>query len=335
MKRTPWVCAGAFAALGLFAFTGPAQAQLPAPAAFISQLDLLCYNTNLNPQPPNLALQLRHLNPLLANVPEHTGTLGALRELCMPIYKDNIFPPTDIRRWVEWVDLACYDWTAPSLNRELDLHHLNPVVIQKLSPAGGAPAPERVDVLEPTRLCVPVQKLPPVGVQPIPIPADVLQLVSHIDLECYNIQPPQPFALPLQLRHLNQELNRQFPDGAPGTTIQGVNPKELCVPVAKQGDSIPSAILPILQEIDIKRYEIQPAGQALSVNLRLQHLNPVFVQAGAPIIGPITLLFDPLLGLPVRKEPVDVAVPLMPLPAMFALAALVLASGLVIVRRRR
>jgi hypothetical protein len=315
----------ALVALGCMMHVDDSSAQLPPQDQFISQLDLSCYEVPGSAQDLGLTLQLTHLNPLLTNVPPHTGVVRQLRELCVPVAKNNHIPPTPILQYIQYVDLACYELLdAPPLNRRLDLYHLNPVVRQLLDPNGN-PRPERVDVQEALKLCVPVAKVP-AGGNPN-IPPEVLNLIRYIDLECYRITD-QPINIPLQLRQLNPLLTNL----APQNIDTPITSQELCVPVYKNNIVPPADVRPIIEVIDIKKYRVPPT-LPLTVSFQIRHLNPLLV--GFPGVQ-ITQFLNPMLGLPVRKEaPPERSTPIMPWPAMLALGALLAAAGSALYRRNR
>src|SRR5262249_4946992 len=106
----------------------------------------------------NLPLNLEHLNPVLTTdiAPPEDVVVRDPQQLCVPIKKNNMPPPTPDRRVIEQIDLKCYGITDPdgnplfSLDLPQTLFHLNPV-LSTLSP-------EQVLVREPQQLCVPVTK---------------------------------------------------------------------------------------------------------------------------------------------------------------------------------
>jgi hypothetical protein len=72
----------------------PAQA-LPSPLRFTSFVDLECFATEPY-RPPDTAIVTRHLNPVLADLPEEKTRLGAREELCVPVAKNGLIPPPDV-----------------------------------------------------------------------------------------------------------------------------------------------------------------------------------------------------------------------------------------------
>ncbi len=129
--------------------------QIPPPAVrhLVEQIDVKCYRITTN-APASGAIQLTHLNPLFANIPpQATQFVGPNPiQLCVPVAKNNQFPPTDVFNHVRFSDVLCYRLQGPPLNQVLNLQHLNPVLTQM-----GLP-PENVPVTVTEKLCVPVAK---------------------------------------------------------------------------------------------------------------------------------------------------------------------------------
>jgi hypothetical protein len=73
-------------------------------------------------------------------------------QLCVPVAKNQQFPPADIRQIVQFADVLCYRIQGPPLNMQLTLDHLNPVLRNMNLPA------ENVFVADTRKLCVPVAK---------------------------------------------------------------------------------------------------------------------------------------------------------------------------------
>ncbi len=242
-----------------FLVAPPAQAQaLPTPKEFVTNLDLECFRTTLY-QPPAVTLQLRHLNPVLANQPTVQVTLGQREQLCVPVAKNNVIPPSPVLDFIRFVDLSCYRVTGPSINLSLALRHLNPV----LQNVPGI----QVLLNAPQHLCVPVAKN---GVIPAP---DVLRLISHIDLLCYAHTPNPAMGVGLSLTQLNPVLTNQIPPA----DVRVANARQLCVPVQKSGDDIPSDVRSIVQWVDLEKFDIV-APTIPTVGLNLTHLNPVLAR---------------------------------------------------------
>lgn len=243
-----------FAAAFLVAPPAAALA-LPTPKEFVSNLDLECFKTTAY-QPPATTLVLRHLNPVLGNLPTVQVTLGQREQLCVPVAKNNVIPPPNVLDYVRFVDLSCYRVTGPSINQNLGLRHLNPV-LQNVPGIS-------VTLNAPQHLCVPVAKN---GVVPAP---DILRVISHIDLLCYAHQPNPSMNLPLTLTQLNPVLVNQIPT----QTVQVTAARQLCVPVQKARDDIPPDVLDVVRWVDLEKFDI--SSPAISpVPLTLKHLNPV------------------------------------------------------------
>ncbi len=133
-------------------------------------------------------------------------------------------------------------------------------------------------------------------------------LVQFIDLKCYRITGPDGAPLPplnvdLQLDHLNPVL-RQL--SLPPEQVTLLEPFQLCVPVAKNGEIPPPVVLDFVRFIDLKCYNVVDAttglpGDPLNLDLVLDHLNPVLRRLGAPP-EPVTLFEPQKLCVPVAKN---------------------------------
>lgn len=293
--RKHWIFGFGAASLALAGAAGlaatmtnkPAQAQvaLPTPKRFVSALDLKCYRVN-TPATPPYSLTLRHLNPVLANLPVENVVVNELQELCVPVSKNNQTPPPDVLPFVRFVDLACHRITptAPTAPFGLQLSQLNPVL------AGTPPVSVVANV--PQQLCVPVAKN-----NVIP-PPDILRLVQHIDLKCYGLNQATPLNRALLLTHLNPVLQAM---GLSPEQVQVTNPEQLCVPVAKNNQIIPPDVLNVVRWIDLLMYRIAAATPPLPgpVPLTLRQLNPLLT--GLPN-QPVQLIAPLQLGVPVAKN---------------------------------
>ncbi|UMP00901.1 hypothetical protein [Amycolatopsis sp. EV170708-02-1] len=286
-RRSTLRCFAALASLLLVAvLPGAATAApgAPPPLPFVSQLDLSCYKTE-GYKPPSVELTLKHLNPVLGNLPVETVKLGERQQLCVPVAKNGVIPPPGIIDFVRWVDLSCYRIEGRTVDFPLTLSHLNPVV-QKLGIQDS-----HVTMLSPEQLCVPVEKN---GKLP---PPEILSFVRHIDLECYALRvlgiPTIPF--PLTLGHLNPVLADR-----PKTDVKVGNARQLCVPVAKRGDEIPPEVLGTVQWLDLAKADVSTAPSVVGpVTLKLTHLNPVL----AHLPSEAAVITEPVqLGLPVAKN---------------------------------
>jgi hypothetical protein len=259
----------------------PKAPYLPPPREFVANLDLECFRTNLY-QPPPLPgpLTLSHLNPVLADEARWEVTsLGARNQVCVPVAKNGRIPPKEVYDFVSNVDLSCYRVSGPSLNRELVLNHLNPVLEH---------LPRKlVNVFEPQQLCLPVIKN---GVKPSD---EVMRLVRFIDLVCYRETQPVPMDESLKLTQLNRVL-----EGLPTVEVRVRENRQLCVPVRKNNQDIPDEVLKIIQWIDLEKYDIV-APTMPTVTLKLDHINPLF--ANWPT-EPATLFAPLQLAVPVAKN---------------------------------
>lgn len=242
------------------------SAQVPPPNAFVPFLDVRCYN--LPGQPPlGVSLRLDHLNPYFQSLglPEEYVTLREPQQLCVPVAKDDHFPPDDVRRFISQVDLKCYGISGPSLDLDLRLDQLNRVIREQYGPE------VKVVVREPEQLCVPVAKN-----QRFPGPA-VLELVQWLDLKCYRVESDQILNGPIRLTHLNPLFA-----GIPTELAKFVDakPVQLCVPVAKDKEFPPHSVYNQIAYSDVLCYQLR--GLPLNWHLRLDHLNPVLRAKGLP-----------------------------------------------------
>ncbi|MDH2427970.1 hypothetical protein [Sphaerisporangium sp. TRM90804] len=252
---------------------------LPTPKDFVSYLDLECFRTNPY-QPPTTTLTLRHLNPVLSNLPPQTVVLGPRQQLCVPVAKNTSIPPSPALDFIRFVDLACYRITGSNADTGLLLTHLNPVL-------QNVPRHE-VKMNVPQQLCVPVVKNSSVP------PPEIMSLVSHIDIMCYAITPNNPMNRQLSLRQLNPVLTNVIPT----RTGQVTYARQLCVPVQKAGDTIPTEVLNILRWIDLEKFDLS-IPTAPSVTLTLRHINPVLGHLPAE---QATLFSPSQLAVPVAKN---------------------------------
>ncbi|MDP9866000.1 MULTISPECIES: hypothetical protein [Streptosporangium] len=258
----------------------PASAlALPTPKDLTAFLDLECFRTSPY-QPPAATLTLRHINPVLSTLPIETVTLGQREQLCVPVAKNTQVPPSPAIDFIKYIDLACYKISGTTVTTGLVLSHLNPL-FQTLPRT-------QISMNTPQQLCVPVIKN---NVAP---PPEVLSLVRHIDLKCYGITPNTPLNQQLSLRQLNPVLTPMIPTHG----AQVLYARQLCVPVQKAGDNIPSEVFNIVRWIDLEKFDL--ATPALpTVSLTLRHINPVL--AGLPIEQAV-LSGASQLALPVAKN---------------------------------
>ncbi|MBP2707694.1 hypothetical protein JOL79_28320 [Microbispora sp. RL4-1S] len=256
-----------------------AASVLPTPKDLTAFFDLECYKTDPY-QPPATKLTLRHINPVLANLPTETVALGQREQLCVPVAKNTQVPPSPALDFIRYVDLSCYRISGATVNTGLVLSHLNPL-FQNL------PRTEVV-VNTPQQLCVPVIKN---NVVP---PQEILNLVSHIDLKCYGITPNAALNQKVSLRQLNPVLVPSIPTHSAGILYA----RQLCVPVQKAGDTIPADVFKVVQYIDVEKFDITTPALP-TVSLVLRHINPVL--AGLPEEKAV-LAGASQLALPVAKN---------------------------------
>jgi hypothetical protein len=243
-------------------------AALPAPKAFVSNLDVRCYRIPNQP-PLKVNLRLDHLNPYFVKLglPFEVVDLWEPQDLCVPVYKETQVPPPDVLPFIKFLDWKCYGITGPSLDISVHLDQLNPVIVNLLGPS------DDVIVREPQQLCVPVYKNNSVPT------VDVQKLVNFLDVKCYRIESDQkPSGKQIRLTHLNPVIT----DPPEVVTFLGPpNPIQLCVPVTKNRQQPPEDVLPIIQYSDVLCYKID--GRPLNLNLNLTHLNPVLRAMGLPV----------------------------------------------------
>jgi hypothetical protein len=274
------------ATVGGLASLVPADAgaqALPTPRALVSGLDLECYKT---PGPAlNINVNLTHLNPVLLGLglPPHQVVIREQVQTCVPVRKNNVNPAPAALPFIRHIDFACYRVDAAPLANPvpLNLAHLNPVL-------AGQPA-HAVRLVQPAQLCMPVRK------NAIVPPPAVLALARFVDLECYRAepQPHPPFTVGLS------QLNPQLTGIPPHPMALVSSPRQLCVPVRKNAQVIPPAILNLVRWIDLEKFAAQPNATIAPVNVVLQHLNPLF--AGRPPVT-VTLREANSLLVPVAKN---------------------------------
>jgi hypothetical protein len=266
--------------------TTPASGQalaLPTPKDFVSNLDLECFRTNASNSPVPASMVLSHLNPVLGNLPRFQVNLGGRTQLCVPVAKNDRIPPAGVLEFIRFVDLSCYRTTGTPVNTPLVLNHLNPLLTS-------LPRKE-IRMLAPEQVCLPVIK------NDVAPPAEVLRLVRFIDLACYRTDPPAPLNIGLRLTQLNPVLGH-----VPPATVGVRESRQLCVPVRKNNQEIPTDVLNIVRWIDLEKYDISAPALPAPINLKLRHINPLL---GNSPIEAATLIGRQQLALPVAKNGVS------------------------------
>jgi hypothetical protein len=259
------ILVGSLFVLILLSIPAGAFAQLPvSPRRFVDNLDVRCYQ--ISGPSLNVPLRLDHLNPLFVgmHLPFENVVLGAPQQLCVPVEKNGIAPPPDTLPFIQYVDWKCYGISGPPLNLPLTLTQLNPVIAGLLGSKVG------VTVGSPQQLCVPVVKN---NVTP---PQNVLALVQYLDVKCYAVTTSASASATVTLSHLNplfSTLPRE------NSTI-GPAPVQLCVPVTKNQQPVPTTVVQYIQYSDVLCYPA--SGAPLGQNLTLSHINPVLVAMGLP-----------------------------------------------------
>jgi hypothetical protein len=276
------------AAAVALAMTGTASAQNPpnppSPFELVSQLDFECRPAI--GQPPVPQVFIRQLNPVLVNrLPNQVAMLGQLEDVCVPVAKNNQIPSPRALGIAEWADLACYAATAPPVDLDVKLSHLNPVL-------AGLPD-EDVKLVQLKQLCVPVRK------NNSQIPPAIKEIVSHLDVACYELEQPTSDAnRVIGLSHLNPVIQAMQFDNR---LVEMKRARRLCVPVGKNGQQIPPAVLALVRWADFLKYRIDVVqGFVPPLPLWLTHLNPLF--AG---VNPFFVVLDPeqfQLMVPVAKD---------------------------------
>jgi hypothetical protein len=193
----------------------PSAAALP----FISRVDFACFRVDAAPLANPIELDLTHLNPVLAGLPQHKIRLVRPAQLCVPVAKNNVLPADNVLQLVRFLDLECWE-TEPGAHPNFT------VWLGQLNPLLAAIAPHAMTLgPTPRQLCVPVRK------NNQAIPAAALAIIRWTDLEKFAAEP-SVFIAPvnLLLRHLNPLLANlpQMP-----VVLQEAN--SLMVPVAKNG----------------------------------------------------------------------------------------------------
>src|SRR5262249_3293930 len=122
----------------------------PPPAnvrALVQYLDVKCYRVTGGPALTG-TVNLTHLNPLLAPLPAELSTIASPPlQLCVPVMKNQQAPPADVAPYIQYSDVLCYKASGNPLGINLQLTHLDPVLIAK-----GLP-PENVFVGNSLKLC--------------------------------------------------------------------------------------------------------------------------------------------------------------------------------------
>lgn len=197
---------------------------LPQATAFpfIRHIDFACYRLEAAAISP-VPLTLRHLNPVLANLPAHDIRLLRPTQLCVPVAKNGVLPPAQVQALVRFIDLECWEVEeAPHPVFTVNVGQLNPQLINPIPPHPLTAISDR------RQLCVPVRK------NNQAIPAATLNIVRWIDLEKFAAQPVVIAAVPLTLNHLNPLFST-----LPPVNVVLQVATSLMVPVSKNGATPP------------------------------------------------------------------------------------------------
>lgn len=130
--------------------------KIPPPTVLklIQFLDVECFRVTDGHPVGGQAIKLTHLNPLFTGIPADVNTFTgpSATQLCTPVAKNGNIPPDEFLPYIQFSDVLCYNLAGPSLNRDLRLTHLNPVLVGM-----GLPI-ESVAATTSQKLCVPVAK---------------------------------------------------------------------------------------------------------------------------------------------------------------------------------
>jgi hypothetical protein len=120
--------------------------------ALVQYLDVKCYRVTGGPVLTG-TVNLSHLNPLLTTLPAELSTIvSPAQQLCVPVMKNQQAPPAAVAPYIRFSDVLCYQATGNPLGLNMQLTHLDPILIEK-----GLP-PENVFIGNSLKLCVPVAK---------------------------------------------------------------------------------------------------------------------------------------------------------------------------------
>ena len=232
---------------------------LPGPRALVSGLDLECFDT---PGPElNLSLQLAQLDPVMLQLGlrRHDVTVRELVQTCVPVQKNGVSPHPTALPFLQHADLACYRIDAAPLATPapLSLVHLNPVLATL--PAHSAA------LIQPVQLCVTVVKSGSV------VAPEVLRLLRWIALECYAVDPGSQPTFGVSLKQLDPALA-----GLGGhRAALAPSPRQMCVPVQGNNETVPADLLAILRWIELERYTVSPVVIGPPVAAVLGHVHPL------------------------------------------------------------
>lgn len=176
----------------------------------------------------DVSLHLDHLNPLFAQLfgKSDDVIVREPQQLCVPVFKNNVAPPAEVRHLVESLDVECYRVDARQpVSGTLQLKHLNPLFSTLPVDNVTLPGPTAI------QLCVPVTKN-----KRVPEP-DVLPYIQYSDVLCFAAKGA-PLNQTIKLTHLNPVLIQM---GLPPENVFAGASTKLCVPVAKNGNFPPGA----------------------------------------------------------------------------------------------
>ncbi len=266
-----------------------AMALPSSPRRWVDNLDERCFDFLGTPAPLNQPVTLTFLDPVLVAMGLDPGTvvMQAPQQLCMPVKKNGVAPPADTLPYISFLDWECFGITGPPLDITLNLTQLNPVAASLLGSG------VKVTVGAPQQLCVPVFK------NATAPSVDVQKLVSFVDVECFAVTSSQSIAgTPITLTHLNPLFTTHPPENL---TFSSPGPSQICVPVAKNGDTPSADIIQYVEYSDTLCYPMLQGGIDRALNLT--HLDPVLL-APPYSLKPATLTvgLSKTLCLPVAKN---------------------------------
>ena len=185
---------------------------------YLAYVDWRCHQ--ISGPPLGLHLKVDHLNPVIAEMfgSREKIVVQEPQQLCVPVAKDDVFPPDEVRKLVQWLDVKCYriDSDRQIGGEPIKLTHLNPLL------ANGETETTFFEGPAPIQLCVPVAKN-----ESYP-PDDVIKFIEYSDVLCYKLRG-QKLSRNITLTHLNPVLA-----DLPRENVFVGDTEKLCVPVAKE-----------------------------------------------------------------------------------------------------
>lgn len=260
-SRVPALAAAATAVV----LSGSAAASPAEPIA----PDLECFDT---PGPRlDLELELAELDPALLQLglAPHRAVVREQTATCVPVARRGARPAADALPTLQAIALACYRIDAAALPAPARLGVAHASSAPALLPGDDAV------LLRPVELCLPVARADAVA-------PDVRRLVQFVALECHAARlAPRP-DIAIAAAPLPDTLAAAMPPHA--LTLGG--DREVCMPVARNTERIPSDVLGVVQRLAFEKIAATPAPVARrpgpapgppSIDLALAHLSPRLV----------------------------------------------------------